>query len=111
MTRLSMVSLIFATACAASLTPAGERVRYSMKEEAPPHCTYVAEVDDWSSTMPGLKNSLRNEAGESGGNFLVIDTTEHKYKADGSSVYEGTGRAYRCPAEGRQGATAALSPR
>ena len=53
--------------------------------------------------MESVKNDLRNQTNDMGGNFLVIDqispvnTSGNTSGAIGSSGYAGSGRAYQCP--------------
>lgn len=100
LTYLLLIGLLgMATACA-SLTEAGNKVKYVTKTEAPAECKEIGEVTDGmmgSSSISQVKIKLRNETGEKGGNFLVIETIEKSYNDQGGVYYRGTGRAYSCP--------------
>src|SRR5271167_4159159 len=55
----------------------GSNVRYATKSEAPSSCKELGEVSAGSffalMTMESVKNDLRNQTSDLGGNFLVID--------------------------------------
>ena len=107
---LSATALILVplAACGASLSPAGERVRTQMGSEAPADCEHVADVatdDAWDppTSANDARIELRNEAGERGANFLVVDIIESRPMQTNPNrlMYIGTGRAYRCGAASR----------
>lgn len=64
--------------CATSLTEGGRRVEYLEQPQPPAECEYLGEVYAEDPNLGDLKVELRNEVGELGGNFLVIDSiNEH----------------------------------
>jgi hypothetical protein len=101
-----VVTCVFLSSCT-SLKEAAQNVRYSTKSEAPSGCRELGEVSAGSFfpllTMESVKNDLRNQTNDMGGNFLVIDqispvnTSGNTSGAIGSSGYAGSGRAYQCP--------------
>ena len=86
-------TLLIITSCA-SLTEKGKTVKYATKSEAPKGCKLIGEVEPWGAgSVSQLKIKMRNETGEKGGNYLVVDTIEKER----NRAYIGTGRAYKCP--------------
>jgi len=100
-----IVTCVFVSSCT-SLNESAQNVRYATKSEAPSSCKELGEVSAGSffalMTMESVKNDLRNQTSDLGGNFLVIDqissvNTPTASGAMGSSGYAGSGRAYQCP--------------
>jgi len=99
--RFSSLALLVLSACS-SLSSGGARVRYYTKAEPPRECRYIEDVSAGTGfslfSQQAVKNSLRNQTAEAGGNFLVIDDIIAVPNADGGAGgYAGTGRAMWCP--------------
>ena len=111
-----IVTLLFSFAflSCSSLSEKGKLVTYVMKQETPKGCKLVHKVEVGrgnalaTSTVNQLKTKMRNETGDKGGNFLVIDAIDSlkpfesnlplRRKGKGSGIsYAGIGRAYQCP--------------
>ena len=94
MSRWGVAVLIMSlSACVVPLTEGGTQVRYKTKDEAPPVCKEIGEVEIRGYRMVDIKNRMRNKTSEMGGNLLVVDAIEGKDEGG----FVGTGRAYSCP--------------
>jgi hypothetical protein len=110
MTKLALpiviISCAFISSCT-SLNESAQNVRYATKSEAPSSCKELGEVSAGTffqlMTMESVKNDLRNQTSDLGGNFLVIDQIQYVGGSRGingtvgSGGYAGSGRAYQCP--------------
>ncbi|MHB8381052.1 MAG: hypothetical protein ACYDC3_01750 [Candidatus Binataceae bacterium] len=102
---LSVVMVAFACGFLSSCTALDEsakNVKYSTKREAPSDCKELGEVAA-GTIVPlydiiSLKNAIRNNNAEMGGDFLVVDEIKSVANPNGGSTgYTGSGRAYKCP--------------
>ena len=95
--------LLFTGIACATLSEKGKLVKYVTKQEAPKECKLIAEIEVGglgslgAASVGQLKIKMRNETGEKGGSFLVIDTIEAASSGKSGTSYSGTGRAYNCP--------------
>lgn len=85
-------------AMCASLSSAGEKVRYAVKEQPPAGCTQLPV--DFESSFFEVKergiDQLRNRVAKEGGNFLVVNTFVPL--PEGSTMtYMTLGRGFICP--------------
>ena len=100
--------LVFAALCFVgcfSLSPGAKTVQFVVKADPPKGCQLVGSVDTKSGSA-GLTISilyeddvhtiLRNKVAERGGNFLVIDSITNAPDDDGTLVFNGAGRGFRC---------------
>jgi hypothetical protein len=72
----------------------GRHVPYVMHEEAPAGARLLGEVECREYSPIEVKNNLRTQAGQMGGNLLVIDTISESRMPDSVLTYSGSGRVY-----------------
>src|SRR5208337_3451516 len=85
--------VMFFSGCATSLTVKGQAVRM-MKQDPPAECELIKAVKGKKTSVESSSNSVRNECGEAGGNYLRLDSIWTD--VNGNRVrYFGT--CYRCP--------------
>lgn len=81
------------SACSTTLTEQGQTVRM-MKQDPPAECQLIKVVKGKKTSIESSSNSVRNECGDAGGNYLRLDSMWTS--VNGNKVrYFGT--CYKCP--------------
>ena len=101
----SLIAILLCAGCATgiSLTTRGSLVRNVPPNDVPVGCNVLGDVPIGippDAARPHSQEELvilmRNKAGELGGNYVIVDSSDHGAGPDGAVYYFGRGRAYSC---------------
>jgi hypothetical protein len=87
------LSVMSFSGCSTALTEQGQAVRM-MKQDPPAECQLIKVVKGKKTSIESSSNSVRNECGEAGGNYLRLDSIWTDTKGNNVRYF---GTCFKCP--------------